>query len=272
MKYLNSTFKYIAGHWLYFLLMSAAPALAVAFLYRPTMALSFIDSLDVSRTYDFGSVYYGISSFCHNWWMTLIAVSVVMAFAIIVIVTVDRDMKIGHFSAGNPLKKLNENSLMLIPIYFFTLVVIELGYLVLSVLISLWILIFNSNGLLYMASVVSLFLVLLVELIFFSLTLLWIPHMLQTGYTGARAFSAAIRKIRGNFGTVFFHMLLIAMPVLVLAVLEQMLKLYLGWLVIMAAVIIILPFFSVYPFVVYYDVEDLDREDLKNISIWKINK
>ena len=241
-------------------------------MYRPTQMIEFIHSIDVDVDHTFYEIYMGISSFDTYWWMSLVAILIIIPFSISVMVTVDRHLKIGHFDMTGPFRKINENLISNIPVYIVVVLAVEICHLLISMFISLWLVICTTDAMLYLANMLSALFVILLALSVVAKAMFWIPHMLQTGYRGGRAFADAIRAVKGNFWRMYLHTLVITMPIVALLVVDNVLSLGLGWLVSIIGCLVVFPFFSVYPFIAYYDAEGIDREDLKNQSIWKINK
>ena len=110
------------------------------------------------------------------------------------------------------------------------------------------------------------------QLFLLSITVLWVPTMLQTGLSGAKSLGLAVKQgSKYTFGTMI-SIMIPTVPMLVLMLLNSVLGLNVG--VVLSAILLTITevFYTVYMYSMFFDINGIEREDLKKVDIWKQGK
>ena len=264
----KSTVSYLKKHWS--LLICAA--IAGVILSAARIQGGFFAFLGEFFNLDkpsFFEVYKVISPIIGSWWGTLLAIVAYSMYFAYIVGVVDRHMKIGEFRLGSPMRKINENfSFMFVVVVFFVIaeeIVNVLISLVASALLSL-----AAPVVAYVVTILAYILFQYVAIMFFVLISLWVPETVITGMSMKDSLSASLELGKDHFGKMLKAALACLAPVFLVGMIGAFLPPVLRVAVNTVAVTAIIAYIPVYVFTAYYEVSDLEREDLApNKNFWK---
>lgn len=278
-KYLRLTFKYTNSKFIYLCLMVLVPSVLLTFLISPSSTVDFIchySQMDVSS---FLSIYlYLIGTNVRYIYLGVIGL---IAFAFVLSVcfgAIYRHMLTGEFdlSLNHVKNRLNYNFLTALKAIILIGVAFEVFTLLNAAEFFLWASLFSHNAA-FGLSIASLSVNFIIALLYFSITILWTPIMMNSGYKSAHAFSKAIEMIRGNNFKVALPLGLTVLVPTFFMIIFSALNLNIGGVSLLRVAdsfcyLFIAIFYIVLTYTVYFDLTGLPRADLNNTFIWSKNK
>ena len=269
MSYSKMTLDYMRKNFLKCMAMLFIPSLILGLLLEPLSILEIIVSVGrKDNTYNsFIEIFAKLNGF------TGIGRLVLILFALLItIVTVSvtsgynrQKMRYGTESKSlNIGEYFNDHFLPIVKYAVIIFISLELVAILLSTFLYTAIKLFSNT---FAACLVLAIIFILLELYFISLTILCVPNMTMKGYGIAKSLGQSIYMIFSKSAKIFFGILwmmvllmiptifIIAFPFEHMRIVLKIFSCLFYW--------VMISYLSVMNYVVYFDVEELEREDLK---------
>lgn len=269
MKYIKLTFQYIGGKSFWkLIIITLLPSLLFAIFASFSKVAKFFINFFKQDLVNFKNIYSNLTDVSLNY-LLLIVLSLIVFSAIISIIigTLQRHMRTGKFAIKNIFKRINENFL---PSIFTLLLLYALIYffgLSISLIIAFWISITGSKIATLILSACFTFILFLLFSYCTALFSLICPFMVATGANVFAAISASIRSARNHIKNIMFAFVLPLIPLFFLQYMSALINIWVFHLIIDTFFVsALLCYYPVLIFVTFYDIEELDREDLLPVN------
>lgn len=277
MNYIKLSFQYIKHNFWSTILYAIIPAAMFALFTNPCSIFEFSVKFDPQQINGFFDVYVQMNEGTKNWktllWVIASIIVSILLFSALIgnmqyKMRFGENRKIGFKSF---FKKVNNNSLAVC----FCMLVICLTNLLFGLINTAFAYFYIKRvvkiaTVLMMITYVSLFVVLLFIACF---GLIVLPLMTIKGYGIRLAVAESSRLIAHNFGKCFVALLL---PVLIFLVpiMALSIKEFTGYIYVKTAVTFLLnafifTYFITLMYTMYFELEDVEREDLKKLKQWR---
>lgn len=268
MKFFRLAFSYLKRHWVLLILALALGALlSVARLGGGFYA--YLSTFFVQTKPNFYGVYSQLSPIIGSWWGTILGIIVSGIFFAYFVGVIDRHMKIGEFRLDAPFRRVNENlSFMLVFLVVFVL--IEEVVNVLVALASAAMLSIASPVLAYVTTIVAYILFQGVALTLFVMGALWVPETVITGMSMKDSLAMAIDMGKGHVGKMLLGAVIGLAPAFAISMLGAITGPVLRIVLNAISAGILVAYIPTFVFTAYYEISDLEREDLNPVkNFWK---
>ena len=269
MNTLKSIIKYLFSKFLYLILIIGLPSIFAGFTMTGKGIFDLIMHFNEYNFTGFSNVYMTVLSRNPNWlYLQPIAFLFLALGLSLLYATIDSHMRMGDFSIRNIVRKLDYN---FIPSFKFVFSLAVTDHLIMLLVSSLTYLYYRVIGgrVAWTLTIVTIFLLGLAFMAIVTWLLLWLPTMLHTGLRDSRSFVMASKQIGPVFIKTMSTLLIPTLPY----VLFMLLNSAFNWGVAPVFDILFSIFFGVWSVVtmntVYYDLNNIEREDLKKL-IWNI--
>lgn len=274
LKYLRMTLSYTNGRNWYLLLVSLIPSVLIAFMITPTGALDFLFRFGDFYDASFGELLLEVSGINRNfYWLGFIGIIVVPFFASVLIGAVERHMRVGEFSLGfsRVRSRLNFNFATSLKFFFsvmtifFVLKFLQgiMFYMFCRTMGRVWALVMSVS--LYVA---FFFLGLYIS----ALMVLWVPTMLQTGLGSVKSLGLAVRQ-GSRYSLMSMGILLVpVLPMMIFMIVNSALELNISIIINAAMLTVCTVYYIVLMYTLFFDINGIEREDLKKINIWRAER
>ncbi len=264
MNYLKSIISYYLKNFWFLTLLSVIPALFIGLLLRPFQFVEFLYQYPFQTLGGFSDFFFAILSFD---WLSLL-LGIVGLFLVATIMSILLGKMESHFRIGRQNYSLKDSgfnnnfSSVLLAVFC-----VAFCYLVLALLSAMLIMLFNfifSGSLMFISVILSY----IVALIFFWLMSVIVVHFgvlasdrMIMGSTFATAMSNASQATHKNTA----QRLLVGLLPFLLSFLLTLLGSWLGivWLTNIISLLIILPYFSIFVLILFFDHYGLTRYDTR---------
>lgn len=268
MKFFKLTVSYLTKRKV-FLLFSVIAGALLGVVRSGGGFFNFLANFFEHGKLSFYDVYRQISPVIASWWGTALFVILLSMFFAYVVGVIDRHMKIGQFNLGSPFRRVNEN-LIFVLTFIVTLLIVEEVVNVAVSLMSSMLLNVAHPTVAYLLTIASYVVFQSIAIIVLSMSALWIPETLHSGLSVRKAYGSSIELAKGNIGRMFVGILAVLLPCFLVSILGAFLPPSLQTVVnviVLSAIVAYLPTFM---FVCYYEIADLEREDLNPTkNLWK---
>ncbi len=272
MRYIKLTLAYMKNkHYWKLMLLLLIPAVLLSLISSyGTTASFFVNFFNCDLT-KFEAVFSLFTELSTRTWLRLLLfalLAVVMsAFFAITVGVVYKHMRTGRFLLRNIPKRINENFLpALFTILAIYLIVFLFGLFV-AIFVYFWFWATKNMIATFVMSLISMLIIFAFLVIFISLLCLTCPYIVATGKGLFSAVSASIKTTRSKLFSIIIAMLLPLLPMAALEYGVSFANIYALSLVIDTLINSVM--FSYYPvlfFVIFYDINGWEREDLKLIN------
>ena len=271
MKYSNMTLSYIKHNFLKSMGILFVPTLLLGIFLNPLNIVEIIVSIGKKQgTYNtFLDIYRKINGYTTINRFVVIILAIIISIICLSLLSglIRQKMRYGLDNRGKwgmIGSHLNDNFLPVFKYFLMIFVSLEVLAILLSTFLYTTIRIFKNA--LPMCFILA-FLFFLVELLFVSASLLTVPNMTMKGYGLFKAFGHSIYSLSAKtfkvFGSILWLLLLMSIPMIILILFPFRGANYLLWLFSYLFYWMMASYISVLVYVVYFDVEELEREDLK---------
>ena len=271
MRYSNMTLGYVRQNFLKSMGIMFIPAVLLGILLNPLSIVEIIVSIGKKQgTYNtFLDIFAKINGYTSARRFILIIISIVFSTVILSLLSglIRQKMRYGLDSKGKWSmigSHLNDNFLPVLKYLLMVFVSLEVLAILLSTFLYTTIKVFKNA--LPMCLILA-FVFILIELLFLSMSLLTVPNMTMKGYGLFKAFGHSVyslsAKIFKVFGSIIWLVLLMSLPLIFLILFPFKGAHYLLLLFSFLFYWVLASYISVLVYVVYFDVEELEREDLK---------
>lgn len=269
MKYIKLAFQYAKGRNFWKLaLITVIPSLLFSFIASfSNVAKFFINFFDYDLK-SFNAIFKELTDL--TWGNLLLMILSLIIIAVIVSIfigTMQRHMRTGKFAVKNIFKRINENFLPTVLSLVLTYILIFIFGFFVSLFVTFWFavtkiklatLILSA----FFALVIFIFMVYLMAL--FSLSA---PFMVTTGSSVFSSASSSIRNARHHIKDIFVAIILPLLPLFALEYAVALLDFKpISVLVDTLFFSFLMSYYPVLIFVTYYDIQQLDREDLLPVN------
>ncbi|MDE6189164.1 MAG: hypothetical protein K2G37_02620 [Clostridia bacterium] len=269
MSYSKMTLDYMRRNFLKSMATLFIPAVILGLLLEPLSILEIIVSVGrKDNTYNsFIEIFAKLNGFTSAGRLVLILFALILT---IVAVSISSGYNRQRMRYGTESKSLNVGEYFndhFLPIVKYAIVIfisLELVAILLSTFLYTAIKLFDNT---FAACLILAIIFILIELYFVSLTLLCVPNMTMKGYGVLKSLGQSIYMIFSKSAKIFFGILWMMVLLMVPTILiisfpfenmKYVLKIFsclFYW--------VMISYLSVMNYVVYFDVEELEREDLK---------
>lgn len=273
MRYSGLALKFIYKNFLFLIILTVVSAIALSFYYADSSFSVFLKTifteLNPRDMFDFSIYYYFSLISNQNWYYAVGALILICLTVTLVFGYAYRTMKVGGKSLSMPFKKINQTIIPVVLVLFSLLVILQLFALFATVFVNL--LLASNNPLLY-RPLIPLVLIVLYGLFFliFLYLLMCVPTMLVTGYKFKEAIAYSVKHTNGRLFRFAFACLI---PLIATMLIKMGLN-YLTdalWLRVVSGTIItsfLLMYFPSLTMTAYYDIEGINRNDIKRRPIY----
>lgn len=265
MRFSRLALQYLRKNFWYLALATLVPSIVMGLLTEPCTMIQLFVNFDQSKLVTFGDVFFAVSEI--NWKSVVagvFALPIFSAFFSIVCGLESKHMRWGILSGEDLLKRVNNNFLPVFKLVLVFIFIMELYAVVCSLFTFLWVKAIKKAAVALGLTItinVLLFLVMLCAMVLLSLTL---PIMSITGLNLRKAIAESITLLKGKFFRMLFA---IVIPTIIPYILMAVFAAYGFWWRKIINIFLFVYIFSYYitlMYTTYLDIEDIDREDLKN--------
>ncbi|MDE5655025.1 MAG: hypothetical protein K2I46_05395 [Clostridia bacterium] len=271
MRYSNMTLSYIRHNFLKSMGIMFLPALLIGILLNPLSIAEIIVSIGKKQgAYNsFLDIYGKINGYTGVGRFVAIIITLVIAIIFLSLLSgsIRQKMRYGLDNRGKWSmlgSHLNDNFLPVLKYLLLLFVSLEVLAILLSTFLYTTIKLFKNA--LPMCLILA-FIFILVELLILSASLLTVPNMTMKGYGLFKAFGHSVYSLSARtfkvFGSILWIIILMSVPMIALILFPFKGANYLMALFSFLFYWIIASYIGVLVYVVYFDVEELEREDLK---------
>ena len=271
MKYSNMTLSYVRQNFLKSMGITFIPAVLLGILLNPLNIVEIIVGIGKKQG-DYNSfldIFSKINGYTTARRFVLIILAIIFSTVMLSLLSgsIRQKMRYGLDNKGKWSmigSHLNDNFVPVLKFLLLMFVSLEVLAILLSTFLYTTIKIFKNA--LPMCLILA-FLFILIELLFLSMSLLTVPNMTMKGYGLFKALGHSVyslsAKIFKVFGSILWLMLLMSVPMIFLILFPFSGGKYLLLLFSFLFYWILASYIAVLVYVVYFDVEELEREDLK---------
>ncbi|MEG1613228.1 MAG: hypothetical protein RR357_03575 [Clostridia bacterium] len=271
LKLLKLTLNYTNSKFWYLLLVSLIPSVSIAFVVSPYSSLDFLCTYFSQNVSSFSVIYKSILGIkTSTFWIGIIGVVLVPIAFSILIGTVERHMRMGEFTLGvSRLRvRINYNFLTSLKFLLVLLLIFQIGKFLQGIMFFAFAKFFTET-VAFVFSIVWYILIFILEWFVLSLIILWMPTMLQTGLSSTKAFGLSVRQVMRHVLSIMLTMLVPTLPMVLFMIANALLGLKIGLILDSIILSITFVYYIVLMYSVFYDVNGIEREDLKKVDIWK---
>lgn len=274
LKYFKMTLQYANKKIWYLIFLAALPSVLTAFVFTPYATFDFFAGYRQLYYARFSDMYLIISGFNTNiYYLGIIGIIAIPFFYSIMFGAVERHMRVGEFNLGfdRIRSRLNFNFITAFKFALTLFAVYEIFKFFETVVFYLLARLFDVAWA-FSLSIIWYIILYAAQLFLLSITVLWVPTMLQTGLSGAKSLGLAVKQgSKYTFGTMI-SIMIPTVPMLVLMLVNSILGLNVG--VVLSAILLTITevFYTVYMYSMFFDINGIEREDLKKVDIWKQGK
>ncbi|NCA67221.1 MAG: hypothetical protein EOM87_04055 [Clostridia bacterium] len=269
MKFVKLTFQYIKGkHFWKLAALTLLPSLLFSFLSSFSNIASFFVNFFDQNLSSFAAIYSKLIDVNgKNFVFVILSIVVFSSIIAILIGAMQRHMRTGKFSAKNTFRRINDNFMPTILVLVILYIIIYMFGFLISLLIAFW---FAVTKIQLATLILSAFFTLVIFIVLaylISLFCLSTPFMVTTGAGIFSSASSSIRTTRNHIKDIFVA---ITLPLIPLFALEYVAVIINIWIVSILIdtffVSFLMCYYPVLIFVTYYDIQQMDREDLLPVN------
>ncbi len=271
LKYFKMSVNYSNKYFWYLLLLAIAPSVLTVFVFSPYGTIEYFCNFRRFYGTDFQTLYLVASGINPKlFYLGIVGLVVIPVFYSILFGAVERHMRVGEFNLGfdRILTRLNFNYLTALKFSLTLFVVYEI-FKFLQVVMFYLLAHSLQIGWAFGLSIVWYVVLYAVELFLLASTVLWVPTMLQTGLSSAKAMGLAIRQGTKQILPTMVSFMIPTLPMLILMVVNSVLNLKLDIVLDAILLTISVVFYVIYMYSMFFDINGIEREDLKKTDIWK---
>ena len=271
MRYSRMTLSYIKHNFLKSMGIMLIPTVLLGFLLNPLSIADIIVSIGKKEeTYNsFIDIYRKLNGYTGIRRFSFIVLSIIISIFFLALLSgyIRQKMRYGLDNRGKWSmigSHLNDNFLPVLKYLIMLFVSLEILAILLSTFLYTTIKLFKNA---LPVCLILAFVFLLLELLFLSLSLLTIPNMTMKGFGLFKAFAHSVYSLNAKvfkvFGSILWISLIMSVPMILLILFPFNGAKYLLSLFSFLFYWMLASYIGVLVYVVYFDVEELEREDLK---------
>lgn len=276
MKYIRSTFEYVKHNGLGLLLFSLIPSLLYALVIEPTKIFRFFLKLQTAGFSTFEQIFKAFNDIRNPWWLVLILGVVIVAAipASAMVGSIERKMMYGADikpTVHSVFKQVNNCYLPTLLCVFSLLICIQLLILLMCMFVFFWLKLGSAASI--VLTVITAVVFGLICVFLASFATLALPNMTVKGFGLFKAvkqsFIDTSRKIWRFFIALGLPLAVALIPLCLVSVFNFpgafVLRFIFAWGFFLLAHMYYFPLM----YVAFFDVEEMEREDLKKNSYWE---
>lgn len=268
MNILKSICKYFNSKLIYFVIIIGIPAIVAGLCISGQGILELVVNYGNYNFESFLDVYLLILNRPNVWLYLQPLAFIAIALGLsLLYATIDSHMRMGEFSVRDVIRKIDYNFLACAKFVFVLAITGHLMMLLTAVLTFMYNKITMNVGLAWTLTACTTIVLGILYLSIITLLMMWLPTMLHTGVRSNRAFVMGVKQISPVFVKTLLTITLPIVPYFAIMILNC----YFGWGIGFVFDILCFVFFGIWLVVtmntVYYDLNSIEREDLKSI-IW----
>ncbi len=265
MRFSRLALQYLRKNFWYLALATLVPSVIMGLLTEPCTNIQLFANFKPETMVTFGDVFFAVSEL--NWKSVVVGIFAVPIFSVffsIVCGLESKHMRWGILSGEGLMKRVNNNFLPVFKLMLIFIFVMELYAVICALFTFLWVKVIQKTAVALALTItinVLLFIVMLCAMVLLSLTL---PIMSITGLNLRKAIAESITLLKGKFFRMLFA---IVIPVIIPYVLMATLAAFgIIWrkIINIFLFVYIFSYYITLMYTTYLDIEDIDREDLKN--------
>ena len=271
MRFSRMTLSYVKHNFLKSMGLMLIPTVLLGILINPLNIVEIIVSVGKKEeTYNsFLDIYRKINGYTGPWRFSFLVISVIVSIIFLSLLSgyVRQKMRYGLDSRGRWSmigSHLNDNFIPVLKYLLMLFVSLEILAILLSTFLYTTIKIFKNA---LPVCLILAFVFLMLEVLFMSMSLLTVPNMTMKGFGLFKAFGHSVYSLSAKtfkvFGSILWIMLIMSVPMVFLILFPFNGAKYLIALVSFLFYWMVASYIGVLVYVVYFDVEELEREDLK---------
>lgn len=247
-------------------LTAVIPSLLAGLFMTPFHEVSVFLNPDAFLNMSFLGIYWKMSGYGHGWFLPLVALVVFALMVTVLVATVDRHMRLGDLRFRNPLRRLNENIWVVLPVFIAFLLIKEVFDIVLSLVIYLCLPMDRAVFVPVLCVVYLLFYFGFSVIIAFFVN--WVPHSFDTGLSAPKSLASSVRLTSGHLMSLTLTIFMGVAPMALVSAFGLFVGEITRILLSSAIYLVLSIFFVVMMYVVYYDTTGIEREDINVVDIW----
>lgn len=248
-------------------LTAIVPSMIAGVFLTPFSEVSVFSNPDKFRNMNFMEIYWRASGYgTGNWFLPLLSLVLFTMMVTLLVATVDRHMRIGDLRFRNPLRRLNENIWVVIPVFVAFLLIKEVFDIALSLMIYLCL---GLDATLFTPILALCYLIAYFGFsVVIALLVNWVPHSFDTGLSAPKSLASSV-KLCGTHHmsialAIFIGIVIISTMMSFAIMAGELVRILLSALSYYSLSI----YFVVMMYVVYYDITGIEREDINVVDIW----
>lgn len=270
-KYVNIATRYMFKTFPYFCLVALVPSAFSGFFGSPiSNILFFYDNYKTpieAMPTGYVQVLSDMFGYFDNGWLLLAGFGLALVFVSLIIGLMERHLRSGRFGYKNPLRRINESLLAILPLFLVVLVVQILFSLISSGIVVLGHYIFSKFGssptiLSWSITIIVIIALQLLIIEIYSICLLIPPVYMITGYPYASAISYAAKLRHKEAFKIFFACLWPFFVVFVLGLLSR-LAIFLAIPINILCYVFLYLYFCSLSMTAYYELTGTERMDYR---------
>lgn len=271
LKIIKLTLNYTNSKFLALLLLAIIPSILISFSISPYSSLHFLRTYGSQDFSSFATVFLGVFGLTRASWISLFGFIFIPALLSVIMGAVERHMRIGEFNLGlNRLSsRLNFNFRTAFIFASILFIIFVLDKFLQAAVFLLFSKIFEHTAA-FALSIIWYLIMATLELFILAMIILWVPTMLHTGLTSSKAFELAVRQNKDHFFEVVLGLLIPTVPSFLIMVIVAVIGSSFAPLFDSITIAILMVYYIILMYTLYFDVNGLEREDLKKVDIWKI--
>lgn len=271
LKIVKLTLNYTNSRFLSLLLLAIIPSIMISFSISPYSSLHFLRTYGSQDFSSFATVFLSVFGLTRASWISLFGFIFIPALLSVIMGAVERHMRIGEFNLGlsRLTSRLNFNfrTALIFASILFVIFVMD-KFLQAAVFLLLAKLFEHTAA--FALSIIWYLVMAILEICVLALIILWVPTMLHTGLTSSKAFELAVRQTKDHFFEVVLALLIPTVPAFIIMVIVSFIGAGFAPFFDSVTIAISIVYYIILMYTLYFDVNGLEREDLKKVDIWKI--
>lgn len=270
MRYLKSSFRYVGRHFVRMALYFIAPALVLGLVNSPVSLIRLLVNTDFGESLNFDEVFLGASDLDRGYKVALLVIGFVLyvVCASAAVGSVQHKMRYGQFyplTVRQFFKKVNLYAIPMALGMIALMIMIELLGLFVTLFVFFWAKAISVTAGIIAMSAITVVVGVACFLCVATLFLFVIPNMTVKGFGFFKSIKRSVSEVVSRFGSLLVAVVLPTVAAYVpLCVIHAFNVPGLMQIADVLFYLFVFMYFHVLMFDAFFDMEDIEREDLKN--------
>ena len=270
MRYLKSSFRYVGRHFVRMALYFIAPALVLGLVNSPVSLIRLLVNTDFGESLNFDEVFLGASDLDRGYKVALLVIGFVLyvVCASAAVGSVQHKMRYGQFyplTVRQFFKKVNLYAIPMALGMIALMIMIELLGLFVTLFVFFWAKAISVTAGIIAMSAITVVVGIACFLCVATLFLFVIPNMTVKGFGFFKSIKRSVSEVVSRFGSLLVAVVLPTVAAYVpLCVIHASNVPGLMQIADVLFYLFVFMYFHVLMFDAFFDMEDIEREDLKN--------